>query len=49
MRLAVGFWHIWEPHDKVGNSDVKPSPPSTIGKIMAYMIKLDMFKAETRL
>jgi hypothetical protein len=46
MTLTVGFWHIWEARNEARNSDVKPDPCRTGGKILAYvdLIKQNLFK-----
>jgi hypothetical protein len=44
--LTVGFWHIWDARNKARNSDVKPDPCRTGGKILVYvdLIKQNLFK-----
>jgi hypothetical protein len=35
--LAVGFWHIWEARNESRNSEAKPNPIRTVGKVLAYV------------
>jgi hypothetical protein len=47
--LVVTFWHIWEARNETRNSDVKPNPSRTVGKILAYvdLIQQHLFKPAT--
>jgi hypothetical protein len=46
ITLAVGCWHIWEARNDLRNSEVKPNPQWTCGKILAYvdLIRSHLFK-----
>jgi hypothetical protein len=35
--LAVTLWHIWEARNEARNSNAKPNPIRTCGKILAYV------------
>jgi hypothetical protein len=44
--LSVAFYLIWEAHNETRNSDTKPCPSRTAGKIVAYIdfIKQHLYK-----
>uniref|UniRef100_A0ACD5YKV4 Uncharacterized protein n=1 Tax=Avena sativa TaxID=4498 RepID=A0ACD5YKV4_AVESA len=45
--LAVVFWHLWDARNEARNSDIKPNPSRTSGKILAYidLIKQNLYRS----